>query len=431
MKACCRPSDAPYPGDHMSPTLTRMLHRIRGLVLLGALVLAVPACAPLSPAIGDMTRAYSESIEIHERNQILKNILRSGDDMSMSFQTVPTIVGTGLLEGNAGLSGMLAGSILDGASATVSLKSARGFNFTLASLDNEKFTSAFLRDIPLETINVFSSGDFDRQLLLTLVLQSITLNPGRPGAERLLNNAQDRDAFGRFQATVSHLVAAGLRTEVVQRLTPIGTDLSRDELLRHYYNAPLGQAPDIRVMQLDNAQGTPTFRLVRVSRATRFCLSTTQYETLTGLKLPAALNCRPAGLGGLASGSELIAGESLNPEAQGEVLNFNIRSTRDVYRFVGLLAGVQEGSHAWRPTIRLSNPETGLVARDHPLIVVQKGPPPSGARVLAVAEHMGSTYHVPYDEAGLSRRVFEYLSLLLSTSMVKDAIPTSPGILVR
>ena len=351
--------------------------------------------------------------------------------MSMSFQTVPTIVGTGLLEGNASLSGMLAGSFLDGASASGSLKSSRSFNFTLASLDNEKFTSAFLRDIPLETINVFSSGDFDRQVLLTLVLQSITLNPGRPGAERLLNNAQDREAFGRFQATVANLVAAGLRTEVVQRLTPIGTDLSRDELLRHYYNAPLGQSPDVRVMQLGSAQTSPSFRLVRVSRATRFCLSTAQYETLTGLKLPAALNCRPAGLGWLASGSELLVGESLHPEAQGEVLNFNIRSTRDVYRFVGLLARVQDGVQAWQPRVRLSKPDAAQSAGDHPLIVVHKGAPPPGVRVLAVAEHMGSTYHVPYDEAGLSRRVFEYLSLLLSTSMVKDAIPTSPGILIR
>ncbi|MEN9944745.1 MAG: hypothetical protein RLY18_703, partial [Pseudomonadota bacterium] len=52
-------------------------------------------CASISPDIGDMTQAYSETVEKHERNQILKNLLRAGDSIPMSFTTVPTIIGSG------------------------------------------------------------------------------------------------------------------------------------------------------------------------------------------------------------------------------------------------------------------------------------------------------------------------------------------------
>jgi hypothetical protein len=68
--------------------------------------LALSGCASIGPDVGDMTRAYAESVEKHERNQILKNLLRAGDGIPMSFTTVPTIVGTGQLESNVGVSGI-------------------------------------------------------------------------------------------------------------------------------------------------------------------------------------------------------------------------------------------------------------------------------------------------------------------------------------
>lgn len=382
-------------------------------------------CASVSPEIGDMTRAYSDAIERHEMNQILRNLLRAADGLPMRFQAVPTVVGTGLLESNAGLSGKLMGGFLDNASASPSLKSSRGFNFNLASLDNERFTSAFVGDLSLETINVFSSGNVDRQTLFTLVLQSIGLKGAGETEHHIENDASSREDHRRFQSMLADLVAAGLRTETFFRLTPLGADLSRDEWLNRYLNSRLATDSAVRSVEVDTPSG-PAYRLVRRERALRFCLSPQDYLKLSGVRVNRWLECRPPDMSARAE----VQRPSHDHEAHSS-LHFNIRSTRDVYRFVGQMIKAQMGSDPWTPMIRVLGQRAGVTAGMHPLIVVRKGEPKPGERAIAITEYHGSTYYVPLEDSGLSAQTFEALSLLLSASMVKDAIPASPGILVR
>lgn len=387
--------------------------------------LALSGCASIGPDVGDMTRAYAESVEKHERNQILKNLLRAGDGIPMSFTTVPTIVGTGQLESNVGVSGKLFGELFSNATSSPSLRSSRGFNFTLASLDNERFTTAFLRDLSLDTVQVFATGDFHRQLLFTLVVDSISFNQGRSNEQLIENGTSTRARFDRFQSTLADLVASGLTTERITRSDPIGIDLTREELLadRRFFGTDLATDRSIRVERVSTPTGE-RYRVVRQSAGARFCLSPQEFERRSGLKLAPSLACR------LFNDASLSA-ETASGGADHDALFIDMRSSREVYRFVGRLAISQVRQGEWVPSINLPQRQAGIVAGSHPLIVLRKGSPAPGERVLAVAEHMGSSYYVPFENAGFSARVFEYLALLLSISMVKDAIPAQPAILIR
>ncbi len=380
-------------------------------------------CASISPDIGDMTQAYSETVEKHERNQILKNLLRAGDSIPMSFTTVPTIIGSGTLEAGTGVTGQLYGSLFSNASNTTTLRGSRSFNFTLSSLDNERFISAFLGDISLDSFELFSGSDFHQQLFYTLLIDRVTINPEKDDRRVIENGTSSKKRFNTFQTFLEDLTSSGLRTEKITYANPVGIDLSRQELLSNYFSSGLISDKNIKVTKTVTPAGD-RYRVIRLSNATRFCLSTRQFEKLNGIKLSPNLDCK-------ASNEKVIDVNNSNNDKNYDSLEFDVRSAREVYRYVGRLVASQISQNEWIPSIELKKRQAGILAGSHPLIVVKKGQPVPGERVLAVAEHMGSSYYVPIENSGFSSRVFEYLSLLLSTSMVKDAIPASPGILVR
>lgn len=380
-------------------------------------------CASISPDIGDMTRAYSDTVEKHERNQILKNLLRAGDGIPMSFTTVPTIIGSGTLEAGTGITGQLYGNLFSNASNTTTLRGSRSFNFTLSSLDNEKFISAFLGDIPLESFQVFSGSDFHQKLFFTLLVDSITFNAEKDDRKVIENGTSTKNRFNKFQAILEDLIESGLKTEKITYASSVGIDLSREEFLTNYFRTGLITDKNIKVTKSMTATGE-RFRIVRLSNGTRFCLSSNQFEKLSGIKLSSKLNCKNIN-------ERVIDVADSNDGENYDSLEFDVRSAREVYRYVGRLVVSQIRQDEWVPSIELKKRQAGILAGSHPLIVVKKGEPAPGEKVLAVAEHMGSSYYIPFENSGFSSRVFEYLSLLLSTSMVKDAIPSSPGILVR
>jgi hypothetical protein len=370
-----------------------------------------------------MTRAYSDTVEKHERNQILKNLLRAGDGIPMSFTTVPTIIGSGTLEAGTGITGQLYGNLFSNASNTTTLRGSRSFNFTLSSLDNEKFISAFLGDIPLESFQVFSGSDFHQKLFFTLLVDSITFNAEKDDRKVIENGTSTKNRFNKFQAILEDLIESGLKTEKITYASSVGIDLSREEFLTNYFRTGLITDKNIKVTKSMTATGE-RFRIVRLSNSTRFCLSSNQFEKLSGIKLSSKLNCKNIN-------ERVIDVADSNDGENYDSLEFDVRSAREVYRYVGRLVVSQIRQDEWVPSIELKKRQAGILAGSHPLIVVKKGEPAPGEKVLAVAEHMGSSYYIPFENSGFSSRVFEYLSLLLSISMVKDAIPSSPGILVR
>ena len=116
----------------------------------------------------DMSSAYRGVIEQYANDNILLNIVRTSKNMPMSFLDIPSVVGSGNLVGSANLSSSVlssdpttisgflsarAGSSNTSYSPSVGMSISNGFTFTQASLDNSQFMQAFLKEVPLNTIN--------------------------------------------------------------------------------------------------------------------------------------------------------------------------------------------------------------------------------------------------------------------------------------
>ena len=133
-----------------------------------------------------MTAAYAGSMEVHSRNNILTNIMRAAFDMPMTFTDIPTVLGQGLTQGQAGLTGnimsmdpsTLAGFFSAAPQSNATLQAgltvSRQFSFTLSSLDNQQFTKGFLTPVSLDNVHFFAkSSQLSKDLLFSILVYSM------------------------------------------------------------------------------------------------------------------------------------------------------------------------------------------------------------------------------------------------------------------
>ena len=401
----------------------------RCLGLLGGLLLAplvLGGCSTVRPDLGQMSQAYSLAVEEHDRNSMLLNMVRASHGLPMHFTTIATLMGQGTLTGSASLSSLVS-PFAEGKLST-ELQSSRRFDFTLSSLDNQQFTKSFLSDVPLSDVHVLdSSGLIPRELLYMLLLSRISLDR-HAADEQDFRNLPTAAGFAHFRTLLSELIAAGFRTESYRRPLEIGPVLTRDEAVRFVGDSVrnlhnLVNLPEDDWFSLAPVKGAPgSFQVIVRDRTTRFCMLPRLRERFTRVHLPASTDCRLSILDAAASA----------PLDWNRRLVVDIRSTRDVLRYLGALVRAQVGEGGERWTAALTVPTVpGGAVQELPLLVVRKGPVPQGLRVIAEAAHMGENYYVPLEGSGLSAQIFEMLSLLMAMNKVPGSIPASPGVLVR
>ncbi len=397
--------------------------------MLGGLALALLAlggCSTVRPDLGQMSQAYSLAVEEHDRNSLLLNMVRAAYGLPMHFTTIATMMGQGTLSGSASLSSLV--SPFAEGKLTTELQTSRRFDFTLSSLDNQQFTRNFLSDVPLGDVHVLdSSGLIPRELLYMLLLSRVSF-------DRLASDGQDyrnfptAQGYTEFRGLVVDLIGAGFRTESFRRPMEIGPVLTRDEAVRFVGDSVrnlhnLVNLPEDDWFSLSPVAGTPgSFQVVVRDRRTRFCLLSTLRAKFARANLPASTECRIDIFDDPRSGSP-------NWSIRLEV---DIRSTRDVLRYLGALVRAQNaaGADNWKATLNVASVPGGP-REEQPLLVVRRGPVPDGVRVIAEASHLGENYYVPLEGSGLSAQVFEMLSLLMAMNKVPGSIPASSGVLVR
>ncbi len=379
--------------------------------------LFLSACSTLPPTLGTMSEAYSKALEEHERNNIFINILRASHDLPMHFTTIQTLQGTGLLKSTSGLTGKLYGQLFDNAALNITLESSRGFSFSLAALDNEKFIKSFVSDISIENFNIFSTSDqIDNRLTYSLLVADIRINPGSTGQIQYKNlpNALDYQAF---QSELKELLGAGLQTETATNQTPLGMPLTRAEAI-NFYSAKANAVDDsLKMVQVGPADD-PKYQPTLTSKNSRFCLAAATAGDYTSASLGTSIEC---------SGKRLKAQATKSARDQ---LALNLRSSRDVFRYLGQISEAQTRDQSpWSATLQsgAGTPSSSAEA----LLLVKKGPVPLGLKTIAAAEYFGTMYYVPLENSGNSAKVFEFLSLLLSISKVSGSIPASPGIILQ
>ncbi len=403
-----------------------------------SLVFALAGCGGQHHSLLQMAINHNTALDQIERNTTLLNLLRAADQQPLSFTTVSYLGGSGNLGGNVNFSESRSSYFkpVQALGTYFGLNVYEGFNYSLAALDNEQFTRAFVSSVPLDRIFLFQQSARLRQdVLWTLLVESVAYEDAQ-GERHTFPNTAKPTAWSQFQLLVSEATRLGLGMEEISEQVPVGPRLSRNEALNQLGTVVANWSSSIqpgaarpRLVETGDSHPDRTHQLVMTSHRVRFCFNPPSANDWPYSSID--LLCQ-------SSPSRLAASKSEKPQqtASRSVIpnhmvwrDIKIRSPREVFYFLGEVVKQQlhEPSQAWV----IGGTGVGSTKGGKPLLKVFCNSPLVPSDALAVASHRGQNCHVPNDEASYSAQVFQYLSLLASLSKIPSSLPTTPAVLIR
>lgn len=429
------------------------------MMFLSALLAVISGCgSPNSTSFRSMSHAYREVVESYSNDNILINIARASKKMPVSFLDIPSIMGTGSVSANAGLSatvysgnpGSLGGFLQPWAGAvglanyipTASLTVSGGYTFTQSSLDNATFMRPFLLDIKPEIVAYLSSNHAaPKSILYSLLVSSIdVVNDKREVVTNFVNDPSSKD-YLRFQRALYILVAAGLTAEPTFVKMPM-SPIMDEKLARDSFGMLMGAlAVGVTLDEVSQPGRPKQFRLIKLMPDWRLCLNKTDGEVLFGKSLSPENYCTQSYKSNTAqrTATELRAllSDGSDSGLKNLTIKVNLRSTRNIFDFLGDIVAMQNAENPH--IVKVFNPEL-LNASDSakvsdfppvPLFVMQKNK--SVGKPLTSLNYRGDTYTVPDHEISESftKDVIVLLSQLLTLNKIAGSIPPSPSVLVK
>ena len=429
------------------------------MMFLSALLAVISGCgSPNSTSFRSMSHAYREVVESYSNDNILINIARASKKMPVSFLDIPSIMGTGSVSADVGLSatvysgnpGSLGGFLQPWAGAvglanyipTASLSVSGGYTFTQSSLDNATFMRPFLLDIKPEIVAYLTSNHAaPKSILYSLLVSSIdVVNDKREVVSSFVNDPSSKDYLG-FQRALYILVAAGLTAEPTFVKMPMSPILD-EKLARDSFGMLVGAlAAGVTLDEVSQPGRPKQFRLIKLMPDWRLCLNKTDGEVLFGKSLSPENYCTQSYKSTTAqrTATELRAllSDGSDSGLKNLSIKVNLRSTRNIFDFLGDIVAMQNAENPH--IVKVFNPEL-LNASDNakvsdfppvPLFVMQKNK--SVGKPLTSLNYRGDTYTVPDHDISESftKDVIVLLSQLLTLNKISGSIPPSPSVLVR
>lgn len=420
-----------------------------------AAVVTLSGCAPTgSSTFRDMSAAYREVLEGYANDNVLLNIVRSSKNMPVSFLDMPSVIGTGSVGVNAGIGGTVFSSApasiggffsadpsagLSTYAPSVGLSVNSSFNFTQSSLDNSQFMSSFLSDIRPEVVASLTNNQVGpKSILYSLVIDTIELRDKNNVVISKYFNNPYLPNYEEFQKALYTLIEAGLSTEIVMEKQVVSAPMSAEALNRNLVAAVASQAqPGTMVMPIKTG-GVTQYQIVRMMPTTRMCLNKQAEQMVLGQTFAESAFCNSEAVGILPKRAlEPATAASLRAAGVGKDsrLVIKLRSTRNVFDFLGTLVKLQNGDPARQIKIMNSdaialNPSLiNDTSSAIPLFVVEEGR--KTGKSLTTVSYQGTTYTVPADSNSYTREVLTLLSQLLTLNKVPGSIPASPAVLIK
>lgn len=398
-------------------------------------------CAVPNPSFEDMAAQYQDTVEQYNFNNILLNVVRASQGLPLSFLDIPTIIGTGSFTAGTGGStytnGSLAGPWLNGATSTFSINPsvtvAKSFNYTQSSLDNATFQQAFNADIPLSTVNFFSSSNMSAELLGNLLIQTIEFEE-EGGKIISYTNSPTSPTYLNFLALLQLLQKYNLRTYVVNNEMPFGprmTDAQAVTTLPVLFQQEKQNALQMKFFPAEGKE-KPYYQYVRNTQVVKLCFGDSPYENEISKKYGDTYLCvkkTPKDAQHLAH-EGVATNESINVSSNPKPkLRISIRSNKDIYQYLGEILRIQTQNPDFQV---LANPpflNPDMKEPPRPIFVILKNQIPP--KFIAKVDYRGDTYVIPTEYNGYSTLVISLLSQLLSLNKVNGSIPASPAVIVK
>ena len=418
---------------------------MRKFCLLGmaAVVAVLSGCgATNSTTFRSMSAAYREVVEAYSNDNILINVVRASQKMPVSFLDIPSIMGTGNVSANAGVTATAnsISTMSNTLTPNVGLTVSGGYTFTQSSLDNATFMKPFLSAIQPEIVGYLSANQAaPRSVLYSLVIDSIDVVTDKKDVIASFVNDPSKEDYLSFQRVLYVLVAAGLSVEPTFMKVPQSPVMDEATMRASMGMFTAALASGITVDEIATPGRPKRYQLVRLLPQFRMCLNRTDGQILFGDSLAASMYCTQTfkarapsrtatELGKLLSGLGSQTYKDLS-------ISIKLRSTRNVFDFLGQVVSMQDSE---KPTIvKIFNPEA-LEAKPNstvedfppvPFFIVHKNQ--RLANTLTALEYRGATYSIPDDSNSFSKEVMVLLSQLLTLNKIAGSIPPSPSVLVK
>ena len=416
---------------------------MRKLYIIASLSLAsVGGCTAInSNSFSDMSSAYRKVIEEYSNSNILLNIVRSSQNMPLSFADIPSVIGTGSVTAEAEASAAPVSWQNGMTSASSRFAVNNGFTFTQASLDNAEFMKSFLKEIPLNHLGFKGTERMlPKAVSYTLLIESIELRNSNKTVAHFGNDPQSPD-YNEFQLALSLLIEAGLTVEYNKVNTPIGPALDKKELtktLSSWGTSALDHIAkgNMKVQKITKDE-KEEYQLVLTELKPHVCVNKFSTKELFGDLLHQSNFCKnslrlkkqPKDI--VYKADKFATKYNLQRNTE---LFIVIRSPGNVFDFLGSVLNSQLGGDESK-TIMIT-PNTPQHAgysesymRPRPLFKVYKDiviPDPAFS-----VRYKGSSYSVSDNDNSYSKEVIEFMSTLITVAKIPGALPPSPAVLVR
>jgi hypothetical protein len=411
------------------------------------LCLILTGCGSINKSsFRDMSTAYRELVEEYTNDNLLMNIVRSSEDMPLSFLDIPSVTGSGSVSpgASASVTGVSAqpssflGFFSTGVNSSYTLGPTlsvnNSFTFTQSSLDNATFMKRFLAPLDLSVIQNLSTTEvLNQAVLYGMIIQSISIvDENGETSIKLINNPYSPD-YRNFQLALLRLVAARLRVENEANRIPISPPLSTAEVKNNLMAISTSTSkPDIVLAPVMDKSGRPSgYQLEQVSSVPKLCFEVAEPLMSLDFYLPPSAFC--------GSVSKKVKNMKILGGTDKPVKNMRItfRSPRDIFDFLGAVVDLQNNAVdpeiiSILPTskIRAGLTVDDLKSESFPLLVVKKNPG-SSVDSLVRLDYLGSTYVIPKDDSGFSREVLTILAQIVTLAKVTGSIPASPAVLIQ
>jgi len=415
---------------------------MKSLTLNKALAIAtscalIGGCSVPSPSFNSMAAEYQNTVEQYNFNNILLNVVRASDGLPLSFLDIPSIIGTGNF--SASLGGTWSNSVLGAGvfsaatsalSITPSVTVGSSFNYTQSSLDNATFQTSFNSKIPLSTVNYFAAGNVPGELMVYLLVGSISLV--RPdGKVEMYINSPYAKSYNQFKSALDLLIKYNLTTQINHFETPVGPKLTQTlaaTVMPAYLSSKNADRLQMKFFPANGKQEA-YYQLMQMNEVITLCFGDSAHMNDVKKEFGSSYFCAKP----VASSKDKMDSAGITSDAapiKGKTsIAFGVRSNRDIYKYLGEVLKIQSTQPDSQVKINLTDGLDEKSSESVPLLVIKKNQKLENP--LASVTYRGNTYEIPSKDNGYSPIVINMMAQLLNLNKVNGSIPASPAVLIK
>ena len=398
-------------------------------------LLFLAACTtPMTPDFSAMSKKYANILEQYQIDMIFTNIIRSSLDRPLSFLDMPNITGTGSIvtmpsvsTSFLGMGSMYVPTNLNGSLASVapslSMQVGNSFNFSQASLDNSLFWKSFLAPIDLQTSQYFIHNHIPKELIFSLILDEIIITSPDGKQKKLFNNPL-RPEHPAFQKELYQLIAYGLSVQYAFNTVDEGSPMTEKELEKKYGANPK-QALSQNGMELRQVASSPVIRyqIVKLQPVYKLCIEQNEFMNFAKQQYGSNILCK------VPSATQAAT----QNKTREPTLNFSLRSTKNIYDYLGQVVHAQLANPPYLVTLPASDGtfvKKPAESNRFALLVVNRR---IDGKTFASMEGLEAEniYSIPRENNGYSTLVINLLSQFQVLAKAPGSIPSSPAVLIK